>query len=191
MKKVAIGVTGLLVVGSLGFTAYRLVSSAKSKAENVIINEKIESSKTSNSDIDETTKETVYNSNENSLESTLNNSPSTTSAQGNVLFNYSESDEYLNFSSADAFILSYNSLVDDVGTDISREDVFSTTSKARMVYSKVGNIVVEAYQFDGQINSVIITGKNVVDKVEGYLNGKAEVKFEDGNTVIYNINYTM
>lgn len=184
MKKVAIGLTLLAVLGCVGYTSYSLVSFAKSKSEKAISSEKTESAKTAISENVTSTEKEVENSNEISPESTSNNAPSSSSQDGNNLYFPTEKTEMLNFESADAFILSYNALIEDVGGDVTREKEFSDINKAMLSYTYVGNITVVAYDFDGSLKEIIIKDKDVSDEVEKYLDGKAEVKYENGNTII-------
>lgn len=189
MKKVAIGLIMAVVLGSVGYTSYKLVNFAKSKSDNKIISEKIENEKTVQSDATPSTEKEVENSNEKPPENTQNNSESSSSDSGNIVFNSTDKSKGLDFSSSDAFILSYNTLIDEVGSDVKKEDMYSSESRARMILSSVGNVVVEAYQFDGQISRVIIKGKDLTKEIEGYLGGNAKVKYEDGNTIIHSIKY--
>lgn len=189
MKRVAIGLIVVAVLGSVGFTSYKLVDYAKSKSQDKIVRE---NSKTDNSVQTNTTpsdEKEVENSNENPSESTSNNGASSSSDSGNIVFNTTNSSKGLDFTSADAFILSYNNLIENVGSNTTKEDVYSETNRARMTFTSVGNVVIEAYQYDGQIARVVIKGKDKSKDLEGYLGGKAKVKFEDGNTIIYDILY--
>lgn len=189
MKKVAIGLILVAVLGSVGYTSYKLVDFAKSKSQDKIVSEKSENDKSVQTNTTPTTEKEVENSNENSSESTPNNGASSTSDSGSIVFNKTNSSKGLDFSSADAFILSYNNLIENVGSDTTKEDIYSSTNRARMTVTSVGNVVIEAYQYDGQIARVLIKGKDKSKDMEGYLGGKAKVKFEDGNTVIYDILY--
>ena len=190
MKRVAIGLIMAVVLGSVGYTSYKLVSFAKSKSDNKIVSEKIESAKPVQSEVAQDSEKEVENSKENSSEIPQNNGESSSSDSENIVFNTSDKSKGLDFSSADAFILSYNNIVENVGSDVSSEDVYSSTNRARMTISKVGNLVVEAYQYDGQIARVIIKGKDKSKDIEGYLGGKAKVKYDGSDTILYDILYS-
>lgn len=189
MKRVAIGLLVVVVLGSVGFTSYRLVRYKKSSSQNKITSKTVERDKSTSTNSTPSIEKKVENSNESLSGSSPNNSPSTSSNSESILFNTSNSGERFDFSSADAFILCYNQLVNDLGSNVTKEDVYSSESKARLIYSSVGNLIISSYQFDNQIKDVIIKGEDKVSKVEGYLDGKAKVKFENGNTVIYDIIY--
>ncbi|MGV3076419.1 hypothetical protein ACEE21_15175 [Clostridium baratii] len=189
MKKVAIGLIVVAVLGSVGFTSYKLVDFAKSKSQDKIVSKNTETDKSVQTNTTPSVEKEVENSNEISSESTSNNGASSSSDSGNIVFNTTNSSKGLDFTSADAFILSYNNLIENVGSKTTKEDVYSETHRSRMTFTSVGNLLIEAYQYDGQIARIIIKEKDKIEDLEGYLGGKAKVKFEDGNTIIYDILY--
>lgn len=189
MKRFAIGLLVVSLLGAVGYTSYSLVSFAKSKADNEINSQQLESDKTVDTNDTETQEKEVENSKENSSESTLNNSSSTTSDSSRPATIPTNNDQFLDFSSADAFILSYNNLVSDVGSSVTKEDVFSEASKSWLVNATVGNLSIFSYQFDGLIKEIYIQGEDKVSDIEGLLNGKAKVKYENGNTIIYDFSH--
>lgn len=188
MKKIAIGLVVIAVVGCVGYTSYSLVSLAKAKSENAISSEKSESAKTGDSDTTQSTEKEVENSKENSPESIPNNAPSSSSPTDYMTFDNENSDDssekMLDFSSPDAFILSYNNLIDDIGTDVTRESIRSDYYKAAMTITSAGNVEVWSYQYDNSIRVIYIKDTDVSNEIKEHINGSETVTFEEGNTVI-------
>jgi len=192
MKRVVIGVIASILVASVGYTSYSLVSFAKEKAQDKIISEKFESSKTGNTEGTQSIEKEVENSKEISSESTPNNVPSIPSPTDYSTIEYEKGYELpegeLDFTSPDAFILSYNTLVDKVGTDVTKQSIRSDYYKSAMTITSVGNVEVWSYQHDNSIRIIYIKGKDKTKEVRGHINGTAKVLYEDGNTVIDSIN---
>lgn len=193
MKKIAIGITLVAVLGCVGYTSYSLVRFAKSKSEKRISSRELENAKTANSDSVNSMENKGENSKQNSLENAQNQAPSSPSPTDYTVVqdeNLRESTEgELDFSSPDAFILSYNTLIKKVGTDVTREDVRSEYYKAAMRLTTVDNVEVWSYQHDNSIRVIYIKGKDMTKEVREHINGTAKVFFENGNTVIdVNIN---
>lgn len=188
MKRVAIGIIITAVVACVGYTSYSLVSLAKEKAQDKIVSEKIESDKTGNTEGTQSTEKEVENSNENSSESTSNNVPSTPSPTDYSTIEYEKEYELpegeFDFTSPDAFILSYNTLVDNVGTDVTKQSIRSDYYKAAMTITSVGDVEVWSYQHDNSIRIIYIKGKDATEEVRRHINGTAKVSYEDGNTII-------
>lgn len=188
MKRVAIGLVLIMVLGSVGFTSYKLVGFIKAKSDNKINSEKFESDKIASSTGDDTSEKEVYNSNENLSESTSNNSLNTTSDSERPYVSPTNNNAYLDVSSPEAFILSYNNLVKDIGSSVSKQDIFSSTDRLWLVETTVGNLVISNYQYNGKISSIVIKGENREEEMRGLLKGEAQVKYENGNTFIFDFN---
>lgn len=188
MKRVAIGLIITAVVACVGYTSYSLVRFAKEKAQDKIVSEKVESSETGNSKDTQSTGKEVENSKENSSESTPNNVPSTPSPEDYSSIEYEKEYELpegeFDFSSPDAFFLSYNTLVDKIGTDVTKKSIRSEYYKAAMTISSVGDVEVWSYQHDNSIRIIYIKGKDVTEEVRRHINGTAKVSYENGNTII-------
>lgn len=188
MKRVAIGLVLIMVLGSVGFTSYKLVGFIKAKSDNKINSEKFESDKSASSTGYDTPEKEVYNSNENLSESTSNNSLNTTSDSKRPYVSPTNNNAYLDVSSPEAFILSYNNLVKDIGSSVSKQDIFSSTDRLWLVETTVGNLVISNYQYNGKISSIVIKGENREEEMRGLLKGEAQVKYENGNTFIFDFN---
>lgn len=172
----------------MGYTAFKLVSYTRSKVENVINSKKQESINRADGKHYFSDEIEGYIENEKLQEEAEKNAPSIPSADEYYTIENENSDEtegkMLDLSSSDAFILSYNNLVDKVGVDVSRESVRSEYYKAAMYISTVGNVEVWSYQLDGTIRKIYIRGKDVTKKVGKYLDENIQVVYENGDTVI-------
>lgn len=189
MKRVAIGFVVVVAVGVVGYMSFSLVKLGKSISSKEINTSKVENVKPPSSEYLDSEEKEGEILNENSLDDVPNRGANPTSDELRPIVDSTNNNEYLDFSSTDSFILSYNNLINDVGSSITRQDTFSSSSKVWLVNTKVGNLSIFSYQFDGSLKEIYIVGEDRVSEISRVLDGKANVKFENGDTIIYNIMY--
>lgn len=189
MKRVVIGFVVVVAAGVVGYMSFSLVKLGKSISSKEINTSKVENVKPPSSEYLDSGEKEGEILNENSLDDVPNRGANPTSDELRPIVDSTNNNEYLDFSSTDSFILSYNNLINDVGSSITRQDTFSSSSKAWLVNTKVGNLSIFSYQFDGSLKEIYIVGEDRVSEISRVLDGKANVKFENGDTIIYNIMY--
>lgn len=189
MKRAVVGFVVVVAVGVVGYMSFSLVKFGKSITSKEINTSKAENVKSPSSEYLESEEKEGEILDENSLDDAPNRGANPTSDELRPIIDSTNNDEYLDFSSTDSFILSYNNLITDVGSSVTKQDTFSSASKAWLVNTKVGNLSIFSYQFDDSLKEIYIIGENRVSDISRVLNGKANVKFENGDTIIYNIMY--
>lgn len=189
MKRAVIGFGVVVAVGVVGYMSFSLVKFGKSITSKEINTSKAENVKSPSSEYLESEEKEGEILDENSLDDAPNRGANPTSDELRPIIDSTNNDEYLDFSSTDSFILSYNNLITDVGSSVTKQDTFSSASKAWLVNTKVGNLSIFSYQFDDSLKEIYIIGENRVSDISRVLDGKANVKFENGDTIIYNIMY--
>lgn len=189
MKRAVIGFGVVVAVGVVGYMSFSLVKFGKAITSKEISTPKVENAKSPGSEYLESEEKEGEISDENSLDDVPNRGANPTSDDLRPISDSTNNDEYLDFSSADSFILSYNNLINNVGSSVTKQDTFSSASKAWLVNTKVGNLSIFSYQFDDSLKEIYIIGEDRVSEISRVLDGKANVKFENGDTVIYNIMY--
>lgn len=189
MKRAVIGFGVVVAVGVVGYMSFSLVKFGKAITSKEINTPKVENAKSSGSEYLESEEKEGEILGENSLDDVPNRGANPTSDDLRPISDSTNNDEYLDFSSADSFILSYNNLINNVGSSVTKQDTFSSASKAWLVNTKVGNLSIFSYQFDDSLKEIYIIGEDRVSEISRVLDGKANVKFENGDTVIYNIMY--
>lgn len=189
MKRAVIGFGVVVAVGVVGYMSFSLVKFGKAITSKEINTPKVENAKSSGSEYLESEEKEGEILGENSLDDVPNRGANPTSDDLRPISDSTNNDEYLDFSSADSFILSYNNLINNVGSSVTKQDTFSSASKAWLVNTKVGNLSIFSYQFDDSLKEIYILGEDRVSEISRVLDGKANVKFENGDTVIYNIMY--
>ena len=189
MKRAVVGFVVVVAVGVVGYMSFSLVKFGKSITSKEINTSKAENVKSPSSEYLESEEKEGELLDENSLDDAPNRGANPTSDDLRPISDSTNNDEYLDFSSADSFILSYNNLINNVGSSVTKQDTFSSASKAWLVNTKVGNLSIFSYQFDDSLKEIYIIGEDRVSEISRVLDGKANVKFENGDTVIYNIMY--
>ena len=189
MKRAVIGFGVVVAVGVVGYMSFSLVKFGKAITSKEINTPKVENAKSPGSEYLESEEKEGKILGENSLDDTPNRGANPTSDDLRPISDSTNNDEYLDFSSADSFILSYNNFINYVGSSVTKQDTFSSASKAWLVNTKVGNLSIFSYQFDDSLKEIYIIGEDRVSEISRVLDGKANVKFENGDTVIYNIMY--
>lgn len=189
MKRAVVGFVVVVAVGVVGYMSFSLVKFGKSITSKEINTSKAENVKSPSSEYLESEEKEGEILDENSLDDVPNRGANPTSDDLRPISDSTNNDEYLDFSSADSFILSYNNLINNVGSSVTKQDTFSSASKAWLVNTKVGNLSIFSYQFDDSLKEIYIIGEDRVSEISRVLDGKANVKFENGDTVIYNIMY--
>lgn len=189
MKRAVIGFGVVVAVGVVGYMSFSLVKFGKAITSKEINTPKVENAKSPGSEYLESEEKEGEILGENSLDDVPNRGANPTSNDLRPISDSTNNDEYLDFSSADSFILSYNNLINNVGSSVTKQDTFSSASKAWLVNTKVGNLSIFSYQFDDSLKEIYIIGEDRVSEISRVLGGKANVKFENGDTVIYNIMY--
>lgn len=189
MKRAVVGFVVVVAVGVVGYMSFSLVKFGKSITSKEINTPKVENAKSPGSEYLESEEKEGEILGENSLDDTPNRGANPTSDDLRPISDSTNNDEYLDFSSADSFILSYNNLINNVGSSVTKQDTFSSASKAWLVNTKVGNLSIFSYQFDDSLKEIYIIGEDRVSEISRVLDGKANIKFENGDTVIYNIMY--
>lgn len=189
MKRAVIGFGVVVAVGVVGYMSFSLVKFGKAITSKEINTPKVENAKSPGSEYLESEEKEGEILGENSLDDVPNRGANPTSDDLRPISDSTNNDKYLDFSSADSFILSYNNLITDVGSSVTKQDTFSSASKAWLVNTKVGNLSIFSYQFDDSLKEIYIIGEDRVSEISRVLDGKANVKFENGDTVIYNIMY--
>ena len=190
MKRAVIGFGVVVAVGVVGYMSFSLVKFGKAITSKEINTPKVENAKSSGSEYLESEEKEGEILGENSLDDVPNRGANPTSDDLRPISDSTNNDEYLDFSSADSFILSYNNLINNVGSSVTKQDTFSSASKAWLVNTKVGNLSIFSYQFDDSLKEIYIIGEDRVSEISRVLDGKANVKFENGDTIIYNIMYS-
>lgn len=189
MKRAVVGFVVVVAVGVVGYMSFSLVKFGKSITSKEINTSKVENVKSPGSEYLESEEKEGEILGENSLDDVPNRGANPTSDDLRPISDSTNNDEYLDFSSADSFILSYNNLINNVGSSVTKQDTFSSASKAWLVNTKVGNLSIFSYQFDDSLKEIYIIGEDRVSEISRVLDGKANVKFENGDTIIYNIMY--
>lgn len=189
MKRAVVGFVVVVAVGVVGYMSFSLVKFGKSITSKEINTSKVENVKSPGSEYLESEEKEGEILGENSLDDVPNRGANPTSDDLRPISDSTNNDEYLDFSSADSFILSYNNLINNVGSSVTKQDTFSSASKAWLVNTKVGNLSIFSYQFDDSLKEIYIIGEDRVSEISRVLDGKANGKFENGDTIIYNIMY--
>lgn len=160
MKRVAIGLIIVTVLGGLGTTAFKMVKWGKHVSQSVEVKE------------EQKAKEEKEKEEEKNI---------------TIIDDDSKEEESLNFTSALEFIKSYNKYIDSIGYDYKVNSYYVESARTQMRVSEFENMSIICYE-DTSIYKVIIKGRSLKSKLEGYMHGvKAEIEEVGGNTIISNI----
>lgn len=96
-------------------------------------------------------------------------------------------DKYLDFSSVDSFINSYNKYINSIGYVKEIDSCYNSVARSMLDIVKVGNVSISSYQ-DGGIYEVSILGETIGGRLEEYIYGaEVEILESNSNTYIRNI----